>query len=324
MLDFDDFDFPDDYLDAFAEAAFAKLLSRFKVPSHAIAVKRGWSTLVGNSAHPVNAPRGGAPWSEEEERDLLVAAVGKINLTKLAKAHGRTEHAIACRLEQLGVDRTAIVASDFEPIMDATPHPSHNAPVVHVVGVTSAEQARRVAEAQLRREAKPRVSKTSPESRLRTLLTIAMGFSSPEHVKGLPPPDLTFLLVDDLITFDPSGREPPGLTDRGKQLVDSLVGRSTARKSATVSWDPARNSSVLDDGRFFLVASGDVYKVGGPHQRPTLKNPPKVVQASGQTAESEALRLAKENPGAKFFVLQAVSVHEVPPPQPTPAYSKRV
>ncbi|ANT45249.1 hypothetical protein Xoosp2_27 [Xanthomonas phage Xoo-sp2] len=321
MLDFDDFDFPDDYLDAFAEAAFAKLLSRFKVPSHAIAVKRGWSTLVGNSAHPITAPRGGAPWSEEEERDLLVAAAGKINLTKLAKAHGRTEHAIACRLEQLGVDRTTIVASDFEPIVD------FKTSSVQVSGVTSEAQARQVAQQHLldeMRGPKPRIAKTSPESRLRTLLTIAMGFSSPAAVAALPPPDVTFLLVDDLITFDPTGLQPPGLTDKGKQLVDSLVGRSTARKSATVSWDPARQTSVLEDGRFFLVASGDVYKVGGPHQKPTLKNPPKVVQDRGQTAEAEALRLAKENPGAKFFVLQAVSVHEVPPPKPTPAYSKRV
>lgn len=321
MLDFDDFDFPDDYLDAFAEAAFNKLLSRFKVPSHAIAVKRGWSTLVGNSANPMSAPRGGAPWSEEEERDLLVAAVGKINLTKLAKAHGRTEHAIACRLEQLGVDRTTIVASDFEPIADV------KTSTIQVAGVTSAGQARQVAQQHILDELrgpKPRISKTSPESRLRTLLTIAMGFSHPGAVASLPPPDVTFLLVDDLITFDPSGREPPSLTVRGRELVDSLVGRSTARKSATVSWDPARQTSELDDGRFFLVASGDVYKEGGPHGRPTLKNPPRVVQASGQVAEQEALRLAKENPGAKFFVLQAVSVHEVPPPTPTPAYSKRV
>lgn len=296
MLDFDDFDFPDDYLDAFAEAAFNKLLSRFKVPSHAIAVKRGWSTLVGNSANPMSAPRGGAPWSEEEERDLLVAAVGKINLTKLAKAHGRTEHAIACRLEQLGVDRTTIVASDFEPIVEDKPM----------------------------QQPKPRISRLSPESRLRTLLTIALGFSNADAVKALPPQDITFLVVDDLITWDPAGREPPSLTVRGRELVDSLVGRSTARKSAMVSWDPARQTSELDDGRFFLVASGDVYKEGGPHGRPTLKNPPRVVQASGQVAEQEALRLAKENPGAKFFVLQAVSVHEVPPPTPTPAYSKRV
>lgn len=302
---------PDDVFLIYDDGFIAHLSTRFKEPSHKIAVKRGWSTLVGNSADPVHSPRGGAPWTEAEERDLLVAAAGKINLTKLARAHGRTENAIACRLEQLGVDRGAIAASDFEPVMDPRPHPSHNARSYR-------------GEAALPAQAKPRISKTSPESRLRTLLTIAMGFSSPEHVKGLPPPDITFLLVDDLITFDPSGREPPGLTDRGKQLVDSLVGRSTARKSATVSWDPARQTSTLDDGRFFLVASGDVYKVGGPHQKPTLKNPPKVVQDRGQTAEAEALRLAKENPGSKFFVLQAVSVHEVPPPQPTPAYSRRV
>lgn len=301
MFPFDESEFfqdfmPEDYLAIFDDDRVAVLVSRFKMPSHSIAVKRGWSPLVGNSANPTTAPRGGAPWTAEEEHDLLVAAAGKINLSKLAWAHGRTEHAIACRLEQLGVDRTTIVASDFEPIIEDKPM----------------------------QQPKPRISRVSPESRLRTLLTIALGFSNADAVKALPPQDITFLVVDDLITWDPAGREPPSLTARGRELVDSLVGRSTARKSATVSWDPARQTSKLDDGRFYMVASGDVYKEGGPHGRPTLKSPPRVVQSSGQVAEQEALRLAKENPGAKFFVLQAVSVHEVPPPQPTPAYSKRV
>lgn len=307
-MDFDDYPFPEDYLDALEDAAFAKLLSRFKVPSHAIAVKRGWSTLVGYGANPVHSPRGGAPWSQEEERDLLVASAGRINLTRLARAHGRTEHAIACRLEQLGVDRTTIVASDFEPVT-----------TVEAPGVTTAEQAAAIARRELHRQvAKPRV-KLSPESRLRTLLSVALG-----DVANLPPQDVTFLVVDELIDFDPTGMRPAVLTDKGRQLVDSLVGRSTGRKRASVSWNPARQTSQLDDGSFFVVASGDVYKEGGPHGRPTLKNPPRVVQDRGQTAEAEALRLARENPGAKFFVLQAVSVHEVPPPRPEPAHSRRV
>ncbi|UGL62729.1 hypothetical protein [Xanthomonas phage FMYAK-P1] len=295
-MDFDDlYLIPDDYLDAFAEAAFSLIFSRFRQPSHAIAVKRGWSTLVGNSAHPTVAPRGGAPWTEAEERDLLVAAAGKINLTKLSRAHGRTEHAIACRLEQLGVSRDLIVASDFEPVEAPKPAPP-----------------------------KPRVTPTSPESRLRTLLTIAMGFSSMQHVRGLPPPDITFLVADDLIDFDPAGNQPPTLTEKGKQVVDSVVGRSTGRKRADVVWNPERGTSEISDGRFYLVASADAYKDGCQAGRPALKNPPKAVHFQSTSADSEALRLANLHPGTRFFVLQAVSVHEAPPPVMPSATSKRV
>ncbi|UYA99000.1 hypothetical protein P9A54_gp15 [Xanthomonas phage vB_Xar_IVIA-DoCa10] len=302
-MDFEDlYLIPDDYLDAFAEGVFDLIFSRYRQPSHAIAVKRGWSTLVGNSAHPIAAPRGGAPWTEVEERDLLVAAAGKINLTKLSRAHGRTEHAIACRLEQLGVNRDLIVASDFEPVPAITVKVNPN-PMI---------------------PPKPRYTSSSPESRLRTLLTVAMGFSSPEHVKGLPPPDITFLVADDLIDFDPSGRTPPSLTPKGRQVVDNVVGRSTGRKAATVAWNQARETSELDDGRFYVVANGDVYKEGGPHGRPTLKNPPRVVQSRNDHAEAQAVKLAHENPGTPFFVLQAVSVHKVPAPVVPPAVSKRV
>ncbi|URA06991.1 hypothetical protein P9A47_gp23 [Xanthomonas phage Elanor] len=302
---------PDDYLDAFAEGVFSLILSRYRQPSHAVAVKRGWSTLVGNSAHPMAAPRGGAPWTEVEERDLLVAAAGKINLSKLSKLHGRTEHAIACRLEQLGVNRDLIVASDFEPVMDTRPHPRCN--------VKSYRGAAEIPVA-----AKPRMTPTSPESRLRTLLTVAMGFSSPEHVRGLPPPDIAFLVADDLIDFDPSGRQPPSLTEKGKQVVDNVVGRSTGRKRADLVWNAERNTSEISDGRFHLVASADAYKDGCAAGRPALKNPPKAVHFHQASADSEALRLANLHPGTRFFVLQAVSVHEAPAPVLPPAVSKRV
>jgi hypothetical protein len=290
-----DFDFDDDYLGAFAEAAFAELFSRYHVPSHHVALKRGWSPLVGNTAG-ASTPRGGAPWTDAEERDLLVAAAGKINLTKLAKMHGRTEHAIACRLEVLGVDRTLVVASDFE----AVPPERQSSTLAAMAGGP-----------------KPRV-RLSPESRLRTLLTIAL--RAPGE---LPPQDLAFLDLEDLIHY-PNGRHGfPELTERGRASVDLAVGRVTAKPRASVLWDAARQTSVLDDGAFFLVASGDVYKECGPHGRPGLKNPPKVVQTD-RTADAEALRLARENPGTKFFVLQAVAVHVVTPPKPSAASSKRL
>ncbi|UTC27961.1 hypothetical protein [Stenotrophomonas phage A1432] len=290
-------DADDNYLALFGDRAFL-VISRFKAPAKTVALKRGWSPLVGNSATPAH-PRGGAPWTEAETKDLLVAAAGKINLTKLAKIHGRTETAISCRLEAMGVDKGVIAASDFEPVLDPTPHPSHNQP-------------------------KPRLQATTPESRVRSLMSVAMGFSNMEHVRKLPPADITFLVMDDLIDFDPAGEVPPSLTAKGRQLVDSLVGRSTGRKKADVVWNQARETSELTEGVFFMVTSGDVYKDGSRVGKPAIKRAPKVVQSHQDQAESEALRLATENPGERFFVLEAKSVHQVGQvvvPQPV---SKRV
>lgn len=106
----DDLDFPDDdYLDAFAEAGLSPT-GRFRHPPHVVAVRRGWSELVGNSANHL-VPRGGAPWTAAEERDLPAAAARCTDLSVLATAHGRTETAIACRLEQLGYDRGVLAAT---------------------------------------------------------------------------------------------------------------------------------------------------------------------------------------------------------------------
>lgn len=113
------------------------------------------------------------------------------------------------------------------------------------------------------------------------------------------------------------------ITDEGRVLVEGLLGRSSSasgRDGASTSWNGPRNTSVLDDQRFYMVASGDCMK-GGPHGRPQLKKPAITVQSSGRDAEKEAKRLADLSRGEKFFVLQAVSVHEV---QPQPATSRRL
>lgn len=283
----------DGYLGYFTDRGLI-LISRFKHPTRAVALKRGWSNLVGNTATDAY-PRGGAPWTAAEQRDLLVAAAGEINLTRLAKMHGRTETAISCRLEALGVDKGLIAASDFSRVPVEPPAPP-----------------------------KPRVTPTSPESRLKTLLSIAMGFTNMDHVRKLPPADITFLVVDELIEFDPAGKMPPVLTDRGRHLVDSLVGRSTGRKKATVAWNQARQTSELTDGTFFLVANGDVHKNGNRNGDPALVNAPRTVHSGEVSADREAHRLASENPGVQFFVLQAVAVHKTPLPVAPSTTSKRV
>lgn len=282
---------------------FGNIARAVAYPQIALAAKRGWSTREGPSASQTH-PRGGSPWNDKESRDLLVAAAGKINLTTLARAHGRTEHAIACRLEALGVGREVIIASDFSPVSTLNDNP------ITEKTMTKAK------------------TKLTPESRLRTLLSIALG-----DMRDLPPQDIPFLLSDGLIELDSSSVPAhlryahtgklgvPKLTSAGKALVDSLVARTTSRTKVDTYWDDARGTSVLNDSRFFMVASGDAAAGLTLGRRPQLRNPPRVVQASGRDAEKEALRLATENRGQKFFVLQAVSVHEV---QPTPASSKQL
>lgn len=292
-------DYPsDDYLDAFAEDVGLGLspTGRFKEPSHAIAVRRGWSTLVGNSASDL-VPRGGAPWSPSEERDLLAAATRSTDLGRVARAHGRTETAIACRLEQLGYDKTALIAMDFTDVeLRVVSHMiANNTNGVNPMKMTA--------------------------NRLMLLLAAYRGTLTEEPRTKTTAPDCAFLTIEGLLAQDGVGGH--FITDEGRTLVEATLGRSSsssAKDGASTSWSPGRNSSTLDDQRFYLVVSGDCMK-GGPHGRPQLKKPATTVQASGRDAEREAKRLADLSRGEKFFVLQAVSVHEV---QPQPASSRRL
>jgi hypothetical protein len=293
----EDLDFPgDDYLDAFAEAGLSPT-GRFRHPPHVVALRRGWSELVGNSANHL-VPRGGAPWTDAEERDLLAAAARCTDLSVLATAHGRTETAIACRLEQLGYDRGVLAAMDFADVELRV--------LAQVVGPTTKQQGAK------------KMKMTA--NRLMTLLAVYRGTYENELKVGTSGPDLASLVAEGLVTVNGDGRRPT-VTDDGSALVDSLLGRSSSSGgAASTSWNASRNTSALDDQRFFLVSSGDAMK-GGPHGRPQLKKPPTTVQSSYRDAEREASRLADLSRGEKFFVLQAVSVHEV---QPAPATSRRL
>ena len=269
---------------------------RFLAPSHHVAIRRGWSTLVGNSANE-QVPRGGAPWSPAEERDLLSAAGKSVDLGRIAEAHGRTETAIICRLEQLGYDRDALVAMDF------------------------ADVELRVVSNLIANNTKGANAMKMSATRLILLLTAYSGNVATAPRNRSTAPDLAFLTIEGLLAQDGVGGHY--ITDEGRSVVEGVLGKtstSSARSGASTSWNGARNSSVLDDQRFFMVASADCMK-GGAHGKPTLKKPPTTVQSSSAEAEREAKRLANLSQGEKFFVLQATSVHEV---TPTPASSRRL
>lgn len=244
------------------------------------AARRGWAK--GGRAPTATAPRNCARWNELEDIDLAEAhSVHGVPVAELASRHGRTHIAIEMRLSHLGLNDPA---DDFrEPI-------------------------------------KEKKTMKMTANRLMTLLAVYRGTYENELKVGTSGPDLASLVADGLVTVNGDGRRP-AVTDDGSALVDSLLGRSSSSGgAASTSWNASRNTSTLDDQRFFLVSSGDAMK-GGPHGRPQLKKPPTTVQSSYRDAEREASRLADLSRGEKFFVLQAVSVHEV---QPAPATSRRL
>lgn len=235
----------------------------------------------GGRAPTAGAPRNCARWNEQEDADLAEAhSVHGVPVAELAARHGRTHIAIEMRLSHLGLNDPA---DDF-------------------------------------REPKKEKTMKMTANRLMTLLAIHRGTYENELRVGTYGPDLAHLVAEGLVATGHGGGRPD-LTDDGRALVDAVLGKtSTSGGSASTSWAGERNTSTLDDQRFFLVASGDCMK-GGPHGKPQLKKPPVTVQSSCRDAEREAQRLAGVSRGEKFFVLQAVSVHEV---QPAPATSRRL
>lgn len=228
-----------------------------------------------------DAPRHAMRWNKREDADLAEAhSAHGMSVAELAKRHGRTHIAIEMRLSHLGLNDPA---DDFrEPI-------------------------------------KEKKTMKMTANRLMTLLAVYRGTYENELKVGTSGPDLASLVAEGLVTVNGDWR--PSVTDDGSALVDSLLGRSSSSSgAASTSWNASRNTSALDDQRFFLVSSGDAMK-GGPHGRPQLKKPPTAVQSSYRDAEREASRLADLSRGEKFFVLQAVSVHEV---QPAPATSRKL
>lgn len=275
-------------------------------------------------------PRAGLTWTSHEERDLLSALINCKDLTQLAERHGRTEHAIRCRLEELGYDWNDLAALDFQVESKTTAGISisslpsvnrqlahyaellnlQNEPILRITNTINYEDMPFIP---------PRENNTMTPNRLLLLLAVQTGKSC--FIQDTTS-DLSWLIAKKFIISKGVGLY--ALTETGAELVRwAMTGISTPVSPGTTvrpTWDPRRDTSVLDDSRFFLVTSGDC-TTGGPHGRPVLKRPPTTVQVSQKDAEREAARLAEANRGQKFFVLQAVGVHKV---EPTPATSKRL
>lgn len=245
------------------------------------AAHRGWAN--GGRALTATVTRNCARWNKQKDMDLAEAhSVHGVPVAELALRHGRTHIAIEMRLSHLGLNDPA---DDFrEPI-------------------------------------KEKKTMKMTANRLMTLLAVYRGTYENELKVGTSGPDLASLVAEGLVTVNGDGRRPI-VTDDGSALVYSLLGRSSSSGgAASTSWNASRSTSVLDDQRFFLVSSGDAMKGVPELLLPQLKKPPTTVQSSYRDAEREASRLADLSRGEKFFVLQAVSVHEV---QPAPATSRRL
>ncbi len=273
---------------------------------------KGWSSRVGPHAS-AQTPRAGSPWNKMEDDDLRKAAKHSINLAKLAIKHGRTEHAIQCRLEFLGFDKHALIALDF-------------ADGVELEQLTTTLNNRTNG---AKDDMKLTVSRLSILLRAfdRSPDMIAADPTSTQRSQASN--DLCCLAVADLLDVVRPGQYR--ITEKGKAFINSLVGQEyedhvspkAGKPSATVHQNRKRNNTmVLDDQRFYLVASGDCTTGGGVrNDLVQLKKPPIGVHGHKGTAETEAIRLASASRGEKFFVLQAVSVHEV---QPEPTSTRRL
>lgn len=239
---------------------------------------RGWGASHGNPT--ADAPRNGCLWNDYEDGDLAAAHL-QLEMAKqdIAKHHGRTYISIEMRLTALGLTDPA---DDFRD----DPLPEEPTKENAMLKMTT--------------------------NRLMALLAIHRGTYSNELKVSTSAADLAFLHAAGLV--DARGR---GLTGEGADLVGGLLEQGSSKSRAVgTAWDKDRETSALDNQRFFLVVSGDCHKEGGgpKHDLPQLKNPPRVVQPSARAADQEAVRLATANPGAKFFVMQAVSVHQATTP----------
>lgn len=260
----------------------------FSVPSGPSQYPRSWCRETGSN--PL-VPRAGVTWSAGEDHDLLRRAKTSTNLEHLAKIHGRTETAIACRLEHLGVDRGTLIAFDF-------------------------------AEAELRVVASLitdlNMGKTKMETRLDRLMLLTAISRGTLHLEASLPrttANLAFLEMRGMVVK--KGRQGYSLTDAGRAFVVNVLESietpvADLKTPSPVAFNAARQKPALNPKRFYLVASGDV-RTTSSHGRPVLSSPPTVVHTSLEVAEQEAARLAARSPGDRYFVLSAVAVHEVQP-----------
>lgn len=276
---------------------------------------RGWS-MAGCSPVP-QAPRNCSRWNPREESDLTTAFHAGLTLPRMCELFGRTRDGILCRLDELGlaeyseaqgrpVPNSRRIASaednarfDFHLVEAAVPVsvepiPQHFNCRSSLKPVTSGV---------------PTVKLTA--NKLMLLLSVYRGTYAAEMKVGTHAADLCHLQVNGLV--EPDGSDFRCTAD-GTKLVDHLLDKTDLGPQVATQFTE-RGTDVLSDGAFFMVANGDVSRAGSACTgQPSLKYAPKVVQPTQAVAEKEAQRLAKVHPEQKFFVLKAVSVHQVTTP----------
>ena len=151
-------------------------------------------------------------------------------------------------------------------------------------------------------------------NRLMLLLSVYRGTHAQDNTFGSYQSDVAFLKMRGLLLGEATIPGTMKVTEEGVTLVKHVLDKSDL-KTVTQEEVPTvfteRGPRMLTDATYYLVANGDLAAETGQLQ---LKNPPTVVHAAQTRATDEAIRLAKKHEGQKFFVLKAVSVHEVTKP----------
>ena len=276
---------------------------------------RGWS-MTGVSPVP-QAPRNCARWNRQEEADLKVAFRFGLTLPRLCELFGRTRDGILCRLDELGLAEYSEAQGRPVPnsrtIASAEDNARFDFDLIEVrVGV---EPVAPPAHINCRSVIKPVTEGVSTvnltANKLMLLLSIYRGTYAGEMKVGTHGADLCHLQVNGLVEQDGADFR---CTAEGSALVNHLLDKPNLDPKVSTSYSE-RGTDVLSDGAFYMVANGDVSRAGSNGLgQPSLKYAPKVVQPTQAVAEKEAQRLAKVHPEQKFFVLKAVSVHQVTTP----------
>jgi hypothetical protein len=276
---------------------------------------RGWS-MTGVSPVP-QAPRNCARWNRQEESDLRIAFRHGLTLPRLCELFGRTSDGILCRLDELGLAEFSKAQGrpvpNYRTIASAEDNARFDFDLLEVLVVT--EPVAPPVHPNCRSVIKPVTQGVSTvnltANKLMLLLSIYRGTYANEMKVGTHGADLCHLQVKGLVEQDGADFR---CTSEGSRLVDHLLDKPNLEPKVATSYSE-RGTDVLSDGAFYMVANGDVSRAGATGLgQPSLKYAPKVVQPTQGVAEKEAVRLAKAHPEQKFFVLKAVSVHQVTTP----------
>lgn len=127
---------------------------------------------------------------------------------------------------------------------------------------------------------------------------------------------VTRLLVRSLIKRRGTYAISYVLTDAGRALVKNSSQEESKPAGATSASDLPTNVET-----FFLVCRDEAY---ADTPRSKLVYPPRVKHPTRESATREAKRLAQANPGLKFYVMEASSVHTVETKQTTELVSRKL